>query len=141
MNAAHYPLLEIFHFLFRFQIVSFRFIVTMIIVKLLFPLSVAMLHLPTTSGHAIWQSPPAPYGFTPAAAELEAPAGDLCSSLLHNLEVLAQDNTFNCQPMPSDVKGTNFKTLNSLDAVSYFDHMSFFKGTSQNYVTKQPLRW
>ena len=101
----------------------------------------AMLHLPTTSGHAIWQSPPAPYSFTPAAPEPEAPAGDLCSSLLHNLEVLAQDNTFNCQPMPSDVKGTNFKTLNSLDAVSYFDHMSLFKVTSQNYVTKQPLRW
>ena len=105
MNVAHFPLLEIFNFLFRFQIVSFRLIVTMIIEKLLFPLSMAMLHLPTTSGHAIWQSPPAPYSFTPAAAELEVPAGDLCSSLLHNLEVLAQDNTFNCQPLPSHVKG------------------------------------
>ena len=141
MNAAHFPLLEIFHFLFRFQIVSFRLTVTMIIVKLLFPLSVAMLHLQTTSGHAIWQSPPAPYSFTPAAPEPEAPAGDLCSSLLHNLEVLAQDNTFDCQPMPSDVQGKNFKTPNSLDAVTYFDHMSLFKVTSQSYVTKQPLRW
>ena len=65
----------------------------------------ASLLLPMTSGHAIWQSPPAHYGFTPAAAEPEVPAGDLCSSLLHNLEVLAQDNTFNCQPMPSGVKG------------------------------------
>jgi len=77
----------------------------MIIVKLLFPLFLAMLHMQTTSGHAIWQSPPAPYNITPAAAEPVTPAGDLCSSLLHILEVLAQDNTANCQPMPSNVKG------------------------------------
>ena len=33
------------------------------------------------------------------------PTEDLCSLLLHNLEILATDNSFNCQPMSSDVKG------------------------------------
>ena len=33
------------------------------------------------------------------------PSEDLCSLLLHNLEILATDNSFNCQPMSSDVKG------------------------------------